>query len=944
MRFLRIRNKGWRQWLRVGGLPLAAVLAVILAPGLALAQQNLYVPPNSPYNFPGNAIWDNEYIGFQGTGVLNQGNYSNTVHYNLTVGVNSGNHGTYNLSGGTLSVGGSGGDEIIGASGSGLFAQTGGTNSIAAGRTLSIGDATGGDGTYTLSGSYSILTGTVEYVGNSGTGAFNQSNGTSTMTNVTLGNNAGSNGTYTLSGGSLAVSAGSAGSTNHEYIGNSGSGSFTQTGGTHTVGLTGNSNAHSGTLSMAVSAGSSGTYDLQSGSLTVLGSEIVGGSGIATFAQSGGTNTLGYLHLGNNAGGSGTYTLGGGTGSPVLTADSETVGESGGSGIFTQSGGTNTIGNPLTHGSGTLTLGTGSGSSGTYTLGGGTGSPVLSAYSETVGASGGSGTFTQLGGTNTISYNGQAGGNGILTLAASAGSSGAYDLQGGSLTAVTVNVNDGGTFTQAGGSLSASLVNQGIFTYNGGTFNGRLQNYGTVNFNADFTAGNGLANYTDMTVGGRTLTLNGQGLDKSGNLSLLAGGILAGAGPKINEAGSLIFLQGGSITGSGALDNHEGGLIFGQGTISSPFNNSAGELAVTSGTSSVSQSFSNGGLVSLNSSAAVLSGGTLTNTGTVIGKGTINNNIANTGIIQPLKGTLNLAGAVTNGAGGLMTAASGATLRMTAGLAANAGTINLTGGTFDNNGHPLTNNGQISGYGTFSVGGLSNKSTVTLTGGPATVNGPVTNEAGSQLYITANSASFAGPVTNYGTVKTTSATVTWAGGFTNSGAYISDPATQYFTDLTILANGYLQGGKGDTFSVSGDFMDQSTQTLWNTALANLIFTGGGAHQFAFSGTNLAWGSLDLTDQILNLKDGDSTPGGAFHVGQILGLAFVDGQITNITGAPNLTIYYDPNLNHDLHGIYTLDGGGTLNPGTVPVPASAWLFLTGLTGLGLLGRRRKGKTS
>jgi hypothetical protein len=342
-----------------------------------------------------------------------------------------------------------------------------------------------------------------------------------------------------------------------------------------------------------------------------------------------------------------------------------------------------------------------------------------------------------------------------------------------------------------------------------------------------------------------------------------------------------------------------------------------------------------------------LSGGTITNqgiNGKIEGYGRVTNNISNWARIEAVGSTLNLNGMVTNNAGAVLTSMSGK-LFLSQGLANNAGSISLSGGAFDNNNKPLTNTGQISGYGSFSTGGLTNQSTINLTGGPATVNGPVTNQAGSQLSITANSTFFTGPVINDGTVKTTSGTVTWAGGFTNNGGYISDPATQFFSNLMVGPDGYIQGGKGDIFSLSGNFTDQSTQdSLWNTALASLVFTGGGTHQLAVSGSSLAWGTLDIRGQILNLVDGDNTPGGAFYAGQILGLTFEGNEITNIFGAPGLTMYYDPTLNPDLNGTYSLANGlGTMAPRVVPLPASVWLFLSGLAGLGLLGRRKKGKT-
>jgi len=68
-------------------------------------------------------------------------------------------------------------------------------------------------------------------------------------------------------------------------------------------------------------------------------------------------------------------------------------------------------------------------------------------------------------------------------------------------------------------------------------------------------------------------------------------------------------------------------------------------------------------------------------------------------------------------------------------------------------------------------------------------------------------------------------------------------------------------------------------------------------------------------------------------------------ITNIYGN-GFNIYYDPFLlgNEYLGGLtYDLNDtlGGQLMP--TPLPASAWLFLSGLAGLGLLGRRRKERT-
>ena len=106
-----------------------------------------------------------------------------------------------------------------------------------------------------------------------------------------------------------------------EAIGVSGSGSFTQSGGTNTTtgGL--------GGLILGVLSGS-GTYNLSGGSLLAGGfGESIGGYGSGTFTQSGGTNTVTtLLKLGSDPGGSGTYSLTGtgslSVGGPSISANS----------------------------------------------------------------------------------------------------------------------------------------------------------------------------------------------------------------------------------------------------------------------------------------------------------------------------------------------------------------------------------------------------------------------------------------------------------------------------------------------------------------------------------------------------------------------------------------------------------------------------------------------
>ena len=101
----------------------------------------------------------------------------------------------------------------------------------------------------------------------------------------------------------------------------------------------------------------------------------------------------------------------------------------------------------------------------------------LAATNVVLGEMDGTGAFTQTGGTSSIASELRISDNHYPGTAT-------YDLQGGSLTAGTVNLNAGGTFTQTGGTLNATtfnlpggtvtgaLENRGLFTYTGGIFRG----------------------------------------------------------------------------------------------------------------------------------------------------------------------------------------------------------------------------------------------------------------------------------------------------------------------------------------------------------------------------------------------------------------------------------------------------------------------------------------
>jgi hypothetical protein len=405
------------------------------------------------------SVGEIEDVGVFGVGLFNQSGGSSTINDSgsftvaLGIGYGNGSTGTYLLSNtATLTVAGNewlgGGSSAAG--GTGIFNQSGGTNTIIGPEELALGSGSAGAGTYILSGTGTVNAGGSEYVGFYGTGIFNQSGGLNHVPNFfAVGEMAGSTGSYTLSGGTLTGGL-------FEYVGDSGSGSFNQSGGANNV----------ATLDLARLAGSTGTYVMTNGTLNVE-DEDIGVASNGTFNQSGGLNAVGSdfssLIIGVNSGVTGTYNL---TSTGSLTVGGfnsyEFIGYSG-TGIFNQTGGSNTT-------TTVLFIAYNSGSA-AYTLSGG----VLSAPAIDVGgsttASGGTGTLT-------IKQTGQLAGTGSLTVWNSGRVN--LDVPATAVSSLTINgkgiVNLNGTLHINYGSPGSDPVTTiaGYLTtgYNGGNWSG----------------------------------------------------------------------------------------------------------------------------------------------------------------------------------------------------------------------------------------------------------------------------------------------------------------------------------------------------------------------------------------------------------------------------------------------------------------------------------------
>jgi autotransporter-associated beta strand protein len=632
------------------------------------APSNLVIDNGATYPVTGDITYDNEYIGQNSTGTVTQGGFTNTVNNNLKLGQNAGASGTYNLSDGSLSVGG---NEYVGYSDTGSFTQTGGTHTVTGILMLAAKD--GSSGTYNLSGG-SLTVGAYEAVGYSGTGTFTQSGGSHTVTALYLGTAAGASGTYNLSGGSLSVGG-------NEYVGIFGSGAFNQTSGTHTV---------SGDLFLAANSGSSGTFSLSGGSLSV-GTITLNSGG--TFTQSGGTLSVSS----DSDPGGGTLNINGGilqaSGGPHIFGNDLKVGGDfalGGTNNFTLSGAVD-LGGPTR----TITL-TNSGDtnlSGIISNGGlsidntGAGSLTLS------GANTYAGTTTLNSGTlfagNNEAFNATGGANLIIkggTIGASAAG-----------ISITNPLTIGGDFNMGGAAgttleFTKSMNLTGFLLTHNGASDDTLKGNLTSTAAGGITVTNGTLNLTGnnggyigtSTVTGGTLNLQGSG-NYTGNNSV-SGGIL-----NMNSASAITYsgtntVSGGTLNMSSAGSTYSSPSTLSGGTLNLSAGTLSGLLTLNGGTFNLSGTGSYTNAAPLTNSAGttldVVSGSTLTlaggltnngNTningtltgdltnnagGTLMGNGTITGTLTNNGTVNPgnTPGTLNVVGSYIQTAAGTYTA------------------------------------------------------------------------------------------------------------------------------------------------------------------------------------------------------------------------------------------------------------------------------------------------
>ncbi len=488
----------------------------------------------------------------------------------------------YTLSGGTLSVTGTGGGNpnlFVGDLGSGTFTQSGGLASLAS--QLILGNTATGTGNYNLSSAGLLTVTGNETIGLAGKGTFTQTGGTNTATSaLILGANTGAIGVYTINdpaallsvngsayiggtsaspggAGILNIQAGTMHTSNTLKIWNTTNSAINLSGGLLSVGTLDTSSNPSfftsgwtgGTLNITGSMGGSGgvfnfglstesgsplgnNFTLSAGKTLIIKTwdECVGNTTNGTFTQTGGNHivALNDLVLGNSAGVIGIYSL---SGSGTLTVTNDEFVGSSGFGSFYQTGGSHTVGGLANR---QLLLGTASGSTGSYTLNGATALLTVNG-------------FAFIGGLSGV-----GGGNGIL------------NIQAGTMNVVnTLKIWDTGTsaVNLSGGLLSVGTLDTSgspsrfLNGWTGGTLVVTNNDGNGFSINSTGPLGNNLSLSGTMalillnnyeTIGGTT---NGTLTQTGGSHTIAHNGLLLGS-----NGGTAVY----NLSGSGSLSVSNG--------------------------------------------------------------------------------------------------------------------------------------------------------------------------------------------------------------------------------------------------------------------------------------------------------------------------------------------------------------------------------------------------
>lgn len=549
-------------------------------------------------------------------------------------------------------------------------------------------------------------------------------------------------------------------------------------------------------------------------------------------------------------------------------------------------------------------------------------------------------------------------------------------------------INNSGTLTIDGGTVTAIGVNKDAFFGRGGgrwgfnVINGGNATLGSIGLAAGTGAyGSALIDGQGSQVTGTRVSI-GFGTNASATLTLSNGGSLTGTEIIIGRTGSGTLNIGAAPgTAAQAPGFLKGPVYFGlagsgvgSGTL--VFNHTSQDYTFSSNISSVTQDGSievlagTTHLTGLNTGfrgRITIDGGTLVGSSSSLGTGQIVNNAllvldqAQDGISSNLisgSGALEKTGLGTSVLTAANTYAGGTTIN-TGTLQVGNGSANgsIVGDVIDNStlafnrADSITFNGMISGGGNVQQNGSGS---AILTGDSTYTGGTTINAGTLQLGSGGASGSIVGDVTDNGTLAFNrsdavafNGAVSGAGNLQqNGGGSTILTATNTYTGGTAINAGTLQlGNGGASGSIVGDVTDNGTLAFNRTdtvSFNGLISGAGGVQQSGagvtvLAGVNSYTGATDVTAGSLYINGDQSGATGATTVGNgatLGGMGTIGGSVTVVDGgslAPGGNVPSPGILT--IHGNLGLGAGSVLNYGfgQTSVPGAEYNELTNVGG-------------
>ncbi len=558
------------------------------------------------------------------------------------------------------------------------------------------------------------------------------------------------------------------------------------------------------------------------------------------------------------------------------------------------------------------------------------------------------GTFSDSVGTVTVANGGSiTGTTGVLT------STGSFEMQSGSVSAilagaVPLNKTTTGTVTLSGTNTYTGVtsINAGVLSVgtigNGGVAGnlgaatsvaanlvlggGTLQYTGaTAATNRAFTLTTGTTSSIDASIGATTLTMSGSGANTTGALTKIGAGTLLLSGTNLYTGATTI--NAGTLTASGgaAIADTSAVTVAGSATLNLANSETIGSLA-------------GAGNVTLNANTLTAGGDNTSTSYSGVASGTGGLTMAGTGI-WTLSGNSTYSGLTTISAGTLKLGAAGGATNTPLGTTA-AGTIVTAGAALDLNGFTLGTAESLTLNGTgISGGGALTNSTATA----ATYSGAITLGSNSSIVVgSGNSLTASGAINGANALDVLGGgTVTLGGSIGNSTPLASFSGA---AGTTLNINGGVVSTSGaQTYSGATTFGAATTLTAGSisatgavTATAGTLTLATGAGNATFTNTANDFGTVRATSGAnVSLIDANALTIAGINVTGLVDVRTQTGDLTlttasiatTSTSANAVTLVADVASTPDATG----SGGNVKNTGNVAITTGAggaWRIYTG----------------